>query len=132
LALLSVALSATKLEDAGSVGRIGSIKIDQLPTNALNSFKEYEAHGWQGTVPGQAPGTRAGGRYYNYDGKLPTTDSFGNPIYYREFDVNAPVEGIGRDAQRFVVGSDGSVYFTDSHYGDIISPSGLPSFVKIE
>lgn len=32
-----------------------------------------------------------------------------------EFDVNNKV-GIHRDAQRFVVGSDGKVYFSNDHY----------------
>ena len=36
-----------------------------------------------------------------------------------------------RDAERFIVGSDGSVYYTDSHYGDKPSSNGNPDFIKI-
>lgn len=44
---------------------------------------------------------------------LQTAD--GEAIIYREFDDNNKV-GIHRDAQRFVVGSDGKVYFSNDHY----------------
>ena len=67
-------------------------------------------------MPGQTKGTSAGGKYRNDDGYLPSTDQFGQPIEYRKFDVNNKEPGQGRDAQRFVVGSDGSVYYTDEHY----------------
>lgn len=40
----------------------------------------------------------------------------GEPITYQEFDVNNRIPGQDRDSQRFVVGSDGSVYYTDEHY----------------
>lgn len=40
----------------------------------------------------------------------------GTPITYREHDVNNKNPGSARDAQRFVTGSDGSVYYTDDHY----------------
>ena len=40
----------------------------------------------------------------------------GTPITYREHDVNNKNPGSTRDAQRFVTGSDGSVYYTDDRY----------------
>ena len=111
--------------------QISSANINSLPQNVQNSFHAYKKAGWRGNVSGQSPGTGAGGRYYNTtEPPLPKTDSSGNPITYREFDVNNKVPSAKRDAQRFVVGSDGSVYFTDSHYGDIPSPTGLPPFVQ--
>jgi hypothetical protein len=105
---------------------------NDLPDNAQNAYNGYESNGWKGNYSGQAPGTHAGGNYQNSNGHLPTVDPAGNAITYREFDVNAPIAGIGRDTQRFVVGSDGSVYFTDSHYGQCDSPSGLPEFIQIK
>jgi|GEM_PF-3039710 len=41
-------------------------------------------------------------------------------------------DGIQRDTYRFVKGSDGSVYYTDSHYGQAISPSGSSYFIKVK
>lgn len=66
----------------------------------------------------------------NRDGDLFTVDGWGNNITYREFDINNCVRG-RRDMERFVVGSDNSVYYTDSHYGDSLRPGGLPKFVRI-
>jgi guanyl-specific ribonuclease Sa len=79
-------------------------------------YNKYNENGWKGSVPGQTPGTAAGSKYLNKDGKLPTVDSAGNPITYKEFDVNNKLPNQSRDAERFVVGSDGSVYYTDDHY----------------
>ena len=93
----------------------GSYK--SLPDNAKDAYGKYNKDGWNGRVPGQTEGTKAGGTYKNRDGKLPTTDQSGNPITYREYDVNNKVAGQTRDAERFVRGSDGSVYYTNDHYG---------------
>ena len=93
------------------------IRVDQLPQNAQNSFRQYSQHGWQGNVSGhQGTGTASGRAWANRDGALPQFDARGNPITYREFDVNTRVAGAPRDAQRFIVGSDGSIFFTDDHY----------------
>lgn len=97
-----------------------------------SSFNHYNKSGWKGNVAGQTKGTKAGGGYENSNGALPTVDSAGNSITYREFDVNNKVPGKTRDAERFIVGTDGSIYYSNSHYGDIKSPTGLPDFVKLE
>ena len=91
--------------------------IDDLPSNAQEAFEKYDQAGWEGNVSGQTAGTRAGRKYHNEDGQLPSVDADGNPITYREFDVNNKVAGQARDGERFVVGSDGSIYYTYSHYG---------------
>ena len=116
----------------GSKGTIETKNLKDLPQNVQNAYNGYKQNGWKGNYSGQTKGTKSGKIYHNTNDYLPKTDSAGELILYREFDVNAPTPGVGRDAQRFVVGSDGSVYYTDSHYGQIESPSGLPSFVKIE
>ena len=115
-----------------AAGKVKTVNYDDLPSNAQNAYKGYEKNGWKGNYSGQASGTRAGKVYDNYDFKLPTMDSRGNSITYKEFDVNPPTSGIGRDASRFVTGSDGSIYYTDSHYGQSVSPTGLPPFIKIK
>ena len=47
---------------------------------------------------------------------LPKIDSSGNPITYKEWDVNVKQIGETRDAERILTGSDGSVYWTTDHY----------------
>ncbi|WP_019555608.1 ribonuclease domain-containing protein [Propionispira raffinosivorans] len=111
---------------------IGNGRVESLPQNVQDMYKKYNNGGWQGNVAGQTAGTKAGKTYQNNDGTLPTTDTAGNSITYKEFDVNNKLPNSSRDGERFVVGSDGSVYYTNSHYGDIQSPNGLPSFLKIE
>ena len=51
---------------------------------------------------------------------LPTTDHAGNPIKYREWDVNPRSASGGRDAERLVTGSDGSAYYSSDHYLNFI------------
>ena len=91
-------------------------KFDNLPPNAQSAYNGYDAHGWQGNYSGQVQGTRAGKVWKNKFNQLPSFDSFGDPIIYYEFDINGPIQGIGRDAQRFIWGNDGSVYYTADHY----------------
>ena len=43
----------------------------------------------------------------NQNQVLPKVDGYGNPITYREWDVNPAISGIGRDGERIVTGSDG-------------------------
>lgn len=105
--------------------------LSELPQNVQDAFDKYDKAGWKGSVSGQTDGTRAGREYKNKDGQLPLKDSDGNGISYREWDVNNKQTGDGRDKERFVTGSDDSVYYTDSHYGQAPSPTGLPPFVRI-
>jgi len=95
-------------------------RLSSLARNVQESFMKYRQNNWSGNVPGQTPGTRAGGIFRNADSRLPTRDFRGRTITYREFDVNNKIQGMRRDAQRFVVGSDGSVYFTADHYRTFI------------
>ena len=97
-------------------GNSTSTSINSLPQNVQNSYNSYSANGWSGNYAGQTPGTHAGGTWSNFGGLLPSTDSFGSPITYQEFDVNNKINGKNRDGERFIVGSDGSVYYTWDHY----------------
>ncbi|MCH4167124.1 MAG: hypothetical protein LKF40_05635 [Megasphaera sp.] len=107
-----------KLEDGeGFENNIEKINAESLPPDVKEMYDKYSEHDWEGNIPGQTPKTRAGGTFRNRNGDLPTTDMEGNEIHYREFDVNDATEQ-GRDAERFVVGSDGSIYYTDSHYSN--------------
>ena len=64
---------------------------------------------------GKAPEGYKGGRSYENDGRegtqlLPGTDANGDPIAYREWDVNPHQKGVDRGAERIVTGSDGHAY----------------------
>ena len=100
----------------GGNAAIPSMNISNLPQNVQNIYNQYDKSGWQGNVSGQTPGTGAGSTWKNNKNQLPSTDLSGNPITYKEFDVNNKIAGAGRDSERFVVGSDGSVYYTNDHY----------------
>ena len=62
--------------------------FNDLPPAAQNSYNGYEGNGWKGNYSGQTPGTNAGRAWDNVLGDLPKLDRSGNPITYREFDVN--------------------------------------------
>jgi len=47
-------------------------------------------------------------------------DANGNVIKYKEFDVNNKELFEDRDNERFIHGSDGSVYYTNDHYETFI------------
>ncbi len=71
---------------------------------------------------GAAPPGHRGGSTFQNDGRgggevLPGTGPDGGAITYREWDVNPYTPGVNRGAERLVTGSDGSVYWTDDHYG---------------
>ena len=118
--------------EAAVQGEGGSkTSLNDLPENVQNSFNRYEKEGWQGNVSGQTPGTNAGRRWANRNSQLPTVDANGNPTTYREYDVNN-YNGFSRDSERFIVGSDGSVWYTDSHYGEGTSLNGIADFVQIK
>ena len=89
--------------------------LKNLPDNVKESYQKHEDANWGNSVRDQTPGTKNGGTFGNRDGKLPTTDSKGNAITYKEYDVNNKT-GMYRDSERFVRGSDGSIYYTNDHY----------------
>lgn len=91
-----------------------------LPDHVKKSFEAYEADQWEDGHPGQTPGTKAGGRFRNLEGRLPDYNEAGEALTYREYDVNNKKEGESRDAERFVVASDGTIYYTDDHYETFI------------
>ena len=58
-----------------------------------------------------------GGRtFQNREKRLPKTDSDGQKLKYKEWDVHKKIKGKNRGAERLVTGSDGSAYYTKDHY----------------
>jgi RHS repeat-associated protein len=90
-----------------------------VPQRAKDATDWVDNGGGSSNAP-QRPGY-TGGRTFQNDGRgggqvLPKTDANGNPITYREWDVNPRTPGVNRGAERVVTGSDGSSYYTDNHY----------------
>ncbi len=95
---------------SGSNADDATIDYDDLLPNEKSAFDGYSKNGWQGNYKGQAKGTKAGRIWSNNKGQLPTDSA------YKEFDINPPTNGVGRDASRFVAGDNGKIYLTRDHY----------------
>jgi RHS repeat-associated protein len=85
-----------------------------IPVSAINTLNSIDN-------TGAAPKGQQGGNQFMNDGRggggvLPKTDANGNPITYREWDVNPKPASGTRGTERLVTGSDGSAYYTDDHY----------------
>ena len=94
---------------------IPQVKLDDLPENVRNSYNNYKKNDWKGNYHGQSKGTRSGSMWENRNNQLPTSKG-SKAITYREFDINNRTFGSRRDSFRFVIGSDGHVYYTTDHY----------------
>ena len=90
-----------------------------LPQNVQESYADYEANHWE-FKSDKTEGTHDGSNFKNKEGVLRHEDDNGNQVHYREYDVNNKEQGRGRDAERFVTGSDGSVYYTNDHYESFV------------
>lgn len=84
-----------------------------VPQRAWDTLARIDAGTWP---PNDGSGTHGGTVWTDAEGTLPRTDSAGNPISYREWDVNEKQPGHNRDAERIVTGSDGSAWYTGDHY----------------
>ena len=63
--------------------------------------------------PALKKGERSGGTLFkNLGNPLKATDM---TVTYQEFDVN-PYDGVKRDSERVVIGSDGRCWYTNDHY----------------
>ncbi|MEA2511996.1 MAG: hypothetical protein QOJ59_1483, partial [Thermomicrobiales bacterium] len=90
------------------------VAFGPAPGNAVQAADFAAANGGAAQ-----PGFRGGGAFAN-DGRgggqvLPTTDAGGNPITYREYDVNPFTPGVNRGRERIVIGG-GAAYYTNNHY----------------
>lgn len=119
---LSLNDMAQKLEDAGfdvgaaiAAASMGfAARGGKFPTAATSVLQHVQQ-------TGKAPSGYVGGRNFQNDGRgggqvLPETDSQGSTITYKEFDTKPYQKGLNRGAERIVVGSDGSAYYTSNHY----------------
>jgi RHS repeat-associated protein len=95
---------------AAALGR-AMTKVPSQATEVLNHVQTKKS----------PPAGYKGGTQYANDGRmngqvLPRNDALGNPVTYREYDVNPYQTGVNRGTERIVIGSDGKAYYTDNHY----------------
>lgn len=93
--------------------------IEQMPENVAESLSKYQDAGWKNHSD-QTSGTKAGKTFQNDPPILPKTDSEGNELFYREFDVNNKIPGQPKDGERFVVDNLGRIFYTNDHYNSFI------------
>ncbi|MEV6369292.1 ribonuclease domain-containing protein [Micromonospora musae] len=115
-ALVGPSVVAPQLTDSASAAVYSSCTISRC-ADARTARSGWAAKGfpttrtwysWSGGLS-----NFAGGRFYNYEGQLPT-----NATYY-EYDVYPRTQGAARDAYRIVVNkSTGATWFSPNHYGD--------------
>lgn len=112
---------STNSSSNDSANDIEDVDKESLPENVQDAYDDYEDIDWDGEIYTDSDSkANANTEYKNRDGKLPQKDSNGNNITYKEYDVNDCKVGNNRDAERFVKGSDGSIYYTDDHYGTFV------------
>jgi RHS repeat-associated protein len=104
-------------EDLGPPAAPAGPGLGPAPRNATETLEDIDR-------TGRPPAGTQGGQTFQNDGRgggqiLPRADAKGNPIIYREWDVN-PSGGGPRGPERIVTGSDGSAYYTADHYQTFI------------
>ncbi|WP_433653659.1 ribonuclease domain-containing protein [Micromonospora zamorensis] len=115
-ALVGPSVVAPRLTDSASAAVYSSCTVSRC-ADARTARSGWSAKGfptsrawysWSGGLS-----NFAGGRFYNYEGQLPT-----NATYY-EYDVYPRTQGAARDAYRIVVNrSTGVTWFSPNHYTD--------------
>ena len=91
------------------------VETANVPHAALEVFSYAQAHG------GATQEGYVGGRVFYDDARshgavLPHTSKGEDQILYREYDVRPKQNGMSRGAERVVIGSDGSAYYSSDHY----------------
>jgi len=114
-----------EIQDDGTLLNVGSASTEEIATAGVQlrieiptKASDILAHIKQ---TGNAPAGYKGGRKFKNDGRgsgevLPQIDEQGNPITYKEYDINPYIRGRNRGAERIVIGSDGNAYYTLNHY----------------
>lgn len=87
------------------IAQVPTVNLSQLPPEARNTLKLIDQGG-----PFPYP-EKDGSTFFNRERLLPNKPNG----YYREYTIPTPGER-SRGARRFVVGSQGEIYYTSNHY----------------
>jgi hypothetical protein len=112
-AVLGVSLIESPAANAAVYGscRISGCSAAASANSTWSSLDYPTSRGWYDWPDGEC--SYAGGEYYNYDGQLPSGDTF------YEYDVYPRSCGAHRDAYRIVVDfNTGEVWYSPDHYSD--------------
>ena len=110
----------------GDAGRLGGWLPDAVPEEALESIDDVNKYGRDATGWGsQWHGPNLVMERFENSGKnggyvLPERDPSGKPITYMEYGAPAAKDNPKPGGERTVWGSDGSVYYTPTHYQTFI------------
>ncbi len=104
---------------SNSIRGVAAMSRSELSEGAASSLNSLEAKGWKVNRPGVANGKS----YSNNNDILPTNTN------YKEFDVNSNNIRPNRDQERFILGDNGSIYYTNNHFGDVLNFE--PAFYKL-
>lgn len=112
---------------APSTGQqIPTMAESPVPSWVLRSARTATAHIREGTPPDWEG--KWGDPHRNRERNLPEETADGTPITYQEYYLpKSPGDSTRWGTNRLVVGSDGRVYLTTTHYGE----SGDPPFVYL-
>jgi ribonuclease T1 len=101
---MRAALAALLVVCSTALALSGSVRLEDLPPEARETFARIEAGG-------PFPYARDGALFSNRERQLPMRQRG----YYREYTVKTP--GVrGRGPRRIVAGHGGEYYYTDDHY----------------
>ncbi|MCX3063098.1 ribonuclease domain-containing protein [Streptomyces beihaiensis] len=96
-----------------SADRVVSSVNTAVPDRAWHTLSLIDSGQWP---PHDGSDTRGGAVWPNRDGVLPQVDVDGNPVQYRQWDVNRKQSGHPRNAERIVTGSDGTAWYTGDRF----------------
>lgn len=99
----------------------GCKKNAPIPESAPVTTKAAPDYAWKVLryvkTHNEAPPGYVGGRtFQNLEKLLPQKSASGKTVRYREWDVFPKIPGKNRGPERIVTGSDGSAYYTKTHY----------------
>jgi guanyl-specific ribonuclease Sa len=84
--------------------------IASIPKEADDVLEYIETHN------GSAPNGYKGGRTFENIPRESGAQKLPEGITYKEYDIRPYQKGVNRGTERLVIGSDGSVWFTNDHY----------------
>ena len=91
-------------------GGSGGVGKPTIPDKAKDIASQVKAKN------GAAPQGYKGGRTYKNIPLEVGAQKLPGGVSYKEYDVNPYVKGQNRGTERIVIGSDGSVWYTNDHY----------------
>lgn len=109
--------------------------INRMPPAQQQAINTTIGYINDGVKPTGQLGKKWGAPYENDQGFLPKFDALGRKVTYTEYRVDptpfGEIKGGPAGTTRIVVGTDGSRYFTNTHYGDEKYDYGKP-FLRLK